>query len=266
MTSDTRPEVNVICMKWGSLYSSAYVNNLHQGVVRHLKRPHRFVCFTDDVDGIHNTIETAPLPDSGGTPSLRDSRWRKLSLFSSALVNLSGPALFLDLDVVIVGSLDVFFDYPGEVLMIRDDDPFRAKPLRKLNPRRDAFLASVGNSSVFRYEIGAHHYIYDSYRTNPDLAHRNYEISQQFQSAQLLERGYLRYWPSGLCVSFKNKCVTPRLRSFWQHPSIPEGTRIVVFAGTPKMADVLAGRGNRWYRRIGNVDWLRAAWDADNKS
>ena len=27
------------------------------------------------------------------------------------------------------------------------------------------------------------------------------------------------------------------------------------------MADVLAGRGGRWYRRIGDVTWLRRAWD-----
>ena len=43
----------------------------------------------------------------------------------------------------------------------------------------------------------------------------------------------------------------------------PPGARIVLFAGSPKMADVLAGRGGRWYRRIGNIDWLRAAWDGD---
>ena len=27
-----------------------------------------------------------------------------------------------------------------------------------------------------------------------------------------------------------------------------------------KMAEVLAGGGNRLHRRIGNVDWLRRAW------
>ena len=31
-------------------------------------------------------------------------------------------------------------------------------------------------------------------------------------------------------------------------------------AGEPKMSEVLAGGGHKWYRRIGNVDWLRAAW------
>ena len=40
------------------------------------------------------------------------------------------------------------------------------------------------------------------------------------------------------------------------------GARIVVFAGTPKMSDVLAGGGHRWYRRIGDVRWLHEAWSA----
>ena len=41
---------------------------------------------------------------------------------------------------------------------------------------------------------------------------------------------------------------------------VPEGARIVLFAGAPKMEDVFAGRGHKWYRRIGNIDWLRKAW------
>lgn len=251
-------------MKWGDRYSPAYVNNLHRGVSRHLNRPHRFVCFTDNIDGIDRHIETVPLPDFAAPEEIQDMRWRKLTLFSFQLADLCGPTLFLDLDVVIVGGLDIFFDHPGDVLMIRDDDLFRPKPLRKVNPQRDAFLALVGNSSVFRYEIGAYPYVLDTYRIHPRLAHHRYEISQQFQSAQLLRRGHLSYWPSDWCVSFKNKCVPPRLRSFWEHPVIPEGARIIVFAGSPKMDDVLAGRGSRWYRRIGNVEWLRNAWEHGN--
>jgi hypothetical protein len=51
------------------------------------------------------------------------------------------------------------------------------------------------------------------------------------------------------------------LKSYLADPTVPEGARIVVFAGTPKMSDVLAGGGHKWYRRIGNVDWLRRGWE-----
>ena len=91
-------------------------------------------------------------------------------------------------DLVVVGPLDDFFDLPGRFLIIRDDDLFRAKPLRRLNPARDRFLHSVGNSSVFRFEIGQHTYILDAYLADPKGAAERYEISQQFQSAQLVMR------------------------------------------------------------------------------
>ena len=252
--------VNVICMKWGKLYGPEYVNFLRAGVGRHLKRPFRFVCFTDDATGLRDDIQALPLPALGLPKGQGDLRWRKLAVFGERLHDLQGLTLFLDLDLVIVGPLDEFFELPGRFLIIRDDDLFRRKPLRKLNPARDRFLHSVGNSSVFRYEIGQHRYILDAYLADPKGAAERYEISQQFQSAQLAAHGDLAYWPSDWCVSFKNMCVPRGLRSYVADPAVPTGARIVVFAGTPKMSDVLAGGGHSWYRRIGDIGWLRRAW------
>ena len=252
--------VNVICMKWGKLYGPEYVNFLRAGVGRHLKRPFRFVCFTDDANGLRDDVQALPLPELGLPKGQGDLRWRKLAVFRKELYDLRGTTLFLDLDLVIVDSIDDFFELPGKFLIIRDDDLFRHKPLRKLNPARDRFLHSVGNSSVFRYDIGQHADILEAYLTDPAAATAAYEISQQFQSAQLARTGLLAYWPKGWCVSFKNDCVPRGPASFWRDPAVPAGAKIVVFAGTPKMSDVLEGGGHKWYRRIGNVDWLRRAW------
>jgi len=252
--------VNIICMKWGKLYGPEYVNHLRAGVRRHLVRSHRFVCFTDDGNGIGPDVEVLPIPDLGLAADQKDLRWRKLGVFRERLADLSGTTLFLDLDLVIVDALDPFFEHPGTFLIIRDDDLFRSKPLRRLNPARDRFLHMVGNSSVFRFEIGAHHYILDAYLADPQGAAERYEISQQFQSAQLAAHGHLAYWPRGWCVSFKNDCVPRGVASFRRDPAVPAGAKMVVFAGEPKMGDVLAGEGHKWYRRIGNVDWLHRAW------
>ena len=254
--------VNIICMKWGDLYGPEYVNNLHRGVKRHLARPHRFVCFTDDTEGLDPDIEVAPLPFLKMRAGETDLRWRKLSVFAANLANLSGPTLFLDLDLVIVADMGVFFDLPGEFLIIRDDDLFRSKPLRKINAKRDAFLSMVGNSSVFRFEFGKHPDILDSYLADPAKAARDYEHEQQFLSDYLFKRGKLTYWPSDLCVSFKNDCVPGFPQSFWKDPSLPRNARIVVFAGSPKMGEALNGGGQKWYRRIGDVRWLRDFWHA----
>jgi hypothetical protein len=260
MPATMQTPVNVICMKWGTLYGPEYVNFLRAGVGRHLKRPFRFVCFTDDAQGLRDDVQVFPLPELGLPKGERDLRWRKLAVFRRELQNLQGATLFLDLDQVVVGALDDFFALPGRFLIIRDDDLFRAKPLRKLNAARDRFLHSVGNSSVFRFEIGAHADILDAYLADPAAATAAYENEQEFLSGQLAAQGELAYWPKGWCVSFKNDCVPRGPRSYLADPTVPDGARIVVFAGTPKMSDVLAGGGHKWYRRIGDVRWLREAW------
>jgi hypothetical protein len=252
--------VNVICMKWGTMYGAAYVNHLRAGVARHLRQPHRFVCFTDDAGGLDPSIEAMPLPSLGLPTGHNDRRWQKLAVFAPQLADLRGTTLFLDLDLVVIDDLAPFFTEPGAFRIIRDDDLFRPKPLRRLRPARDRFLHAVGNSSVFRFEIGQHTYILDAYLADPAAATANYEISQQFQSAQLAAHGHLAYWPHGWCVSFKNDCVPRGLRSYLADPAPPAGARIVVFAGSPKMSEVLAGGGHRWYRRIGPAPWLQQAW------
>mgnify|MGYP003446081805 CR=1 FL=1 len=140
------PLVNIICMKWGTLYGPEYVNHLRAGVAKHLARPHRFVCFTDDTAGIDAAVETLPLPSLDLRAGERDLRWRKLAVFRAPLGDLAGQTLFLDLDLVVVDSLEPFFALPGAFHIIRDDDLFRAKPLRRLNATRDRFKATVGNS------------------------------------------------------------------------------------------------------------------------
>lgn len=253
--------VSILTMKWGTLYSADDVNRLAAQVRRHLQRPHRFICFTDDTSGLDPRIEALPLPELGLPEGHNDTRWRKLAIFRRDLAGLSGTALFLDIDLVVVDDLTPFFDLPGDFYIIRDDDLFRPKPLRKINPERDKFLHGVGNSSVFRFQIGQHTYILDAYLADPSAATQNYEISQQFQSTQLAKQGNLHYWPRGWCVSFKNDCVPRNFASYFRDPTLPPGAKIVLFAGAPKMEDVFAGRGHKWYRRIGNIDWLRRAWE-----
>lgn len=258
--------LKILTMKWGTLYSAQDVNRLAAQVARHLDRPHRFICFTDDPAGLDARVEPLPLPELGLPPGRGDTRWRKLALFRRDLggpgAPLSGTALFLDLDLVVLGDLGPFLDHPGDVCIIRDDDLFRPKPLRRINPARDRFLHMVGNTSVFRFVIGSHPEVLDRYLADPGAAADRYEHEQQMVSDILDGQGAMTYWPRDWCVSFKNHCVGRGPTSWLRDPACPPGARIVLFAGAPKMADVLAGRGGRWYRRIGNIDWLRRAWMA----
>lgn len=264
--NDARDPVLILTMKWGTLYSAEDVNRLHRQVRRNLSRPHRFICFTDDTTGFDDGVEAFPLPELQLPNGSVDTRWRKLSLFQRDLEGLTGTALFLDLDLIVVGELESFFATPGAFFILRDDDLFRPKPLRRLRPARDRFMHMVGNTSVFRFTIGAHPGVLDEYLADPVNSAQKYEHEQQLVSDHLDKRGLLSYWPRGWCVSFKNHCVGRGLRSFLRDPVCPKGAKIVLFAGNPKMGDVIAGAGGRWYRRIGNIDWLRKAWDGDGIS
>jgi len=259
VSSHSKPLL-VLCMKWGQAYGPEYVNRLKNGVARNLSYAYRFICFTDDATGIDAGIEIFPLPDLGLPPEHKDLRWRKLALLGKDVFGLQGTALFLDLDLVVVDRLEPFFDQPGKFLIIRDMDLFRSKPLRKLNPKRDRFLNMVGNSSVFRMEMGAHSDVLEEFISDPIAAQSTFKISQQFMSDALSRRGTLEYWPKQWCVSFKNDCIPRYWRSYFQDPFIPSGARIVVFAGNLKMGEVMRGGGSTLYRKIRSTDWLRSFW------
>ena len=98
-------DVQVVCVKWGNRYAPEYVNHLHNAVSRNLTIPHDFICVTEDSSNLNSNIIVLPLIDN----SLK-GWWQKLSLFKpNALENK--PTLFIDLDMVIVNSIDDFFTY-----------------------------------------------------------------------------------------------------------------------------------------------------------
>jgi hypothetical protein len=95
--------INIICLKWGKKYGPEYVNRLYSGVKRNTTVSFRFICFTDDSQGIWPQVETRPLPCSDQL----DSWWNKLYLFSRDLPIPQGETVFyIDLDTLITGNID----------------------------------------------------------------------------------------------------------------------------------------------------------------
>jgi len=76
--------LRVICVRWGDKFGDNYVNALRAGVERNLTIPHTFEC-------AHMEL---------GLPGF----WNKLGLFRPGFI--TGPTLYLDLDVVVMGNLD----------------------------------------------------------------------------------------------------------------------------------------------------------------
>ncbi len=105
----------------GRAYGPEWVNKLYGMVVRNTTWNVQFVCLTDNSHGIRKEVECLPLPalalDLRTHVNGRrdDPWWNKVSLYRKDLHDLSGMTLYLDLDVVIVSSIDDLFTYPGRL-------------------------------------------------------------------------------------------------------------------------------------------------------
>ena len=219
----------VVCMKWGDKYGSDYVNRLARMVQGHCSLDYRFVCFTDDAAGIGKDIETRALPPCELPDRPRHEAWRKLSLFGPGM-GISGTCLFLDLDLVVTGSLDAFFLHAGSFCIIHN----------WTHPSRH-----VGNSSVMRFEAGRHVDVFREFTRDPDGIASSYRNEQIFLSSRIREGTGLTWWPPEWCRSYKKHCIAPGIRRLFREPAIPEGCKIVVFHGRPNPPEA----AHRWVHR-----------------
>ena len=115
----TETPLTVTCFLWKDpefqhrhlfVYDAHYVNVLRSMLARHLTVPYEFVCCTDDPEGIDPEVRIVPLPDEAWNLGTYN---RKLYVFHPDAAEIFGPRiLMLDLDVVLVGSLDEISQRP----------------------------------------------------------------------------------------------------------------------------------------------------------
>lgn len=121
--------LTVVTWKWRALgqyrstFSPASVNALRRMVARHYARPHRFVCVTDDADGLDADVEIVPAwndfadlrsPHGGANPSC----YRRLRMFAQDIGDVLGSRFVsLDIDTVVVGDLAPLWDRPEDIVL-----------------------------------------------------------------------------------------------------------------------------------------------------
>ena len=265
----------VLCMKWGTRYGAGYVNRLQRGLQRHLRGEFQLVCFTDDASGVDPAVDCRPLPELPGVPEhLAVKPWRKLSLWRSDLgADLLGrDALVLDLDVVLTGPLDDFFAFqPGRYAVWR-------------NPTKPN--SGVGNTSVFRFNVGSHPEIFGRFVADPVGVHaREFRIEQELISARLGDGraakegrrpevaqnpfyaglGEQVFWPDGWCRSFKEELLPPWPQRWWRTAPLPAACKVVAFHGKPDPDEARDGTwpAKGWkklYKVCRPVGWIGENW------
>lgn len=217
--------VTVVCTKWGTLYGPEYVNALQHGVSRHLTRPHRFVCFTDEPDG----VEAECLPLSAMlTGKERDGLFAthgggiskgypNLMLFRRDFP-FKGRVLYLDLDVVIVGGLDPLLDYTQPFVAIWD------------------WWAKNWNGSVNLFTAGFRPSLWEQF---PPADLRSLCNGQDWLLRQVPDG---TQWPDAWMPSYKIHC----------QQGLPEFAKIVVFHGSPKPHEVTDPWVKEHWHGLGN--------------
>lgn len=241
---------NIVTLKWGSAYGAEYVNRLFHGVSRHLSGSFRFVCFTDDADGILPEVDTFAIPEIDLPEGPMTNGWRKLCLFRDTLP-IEGSCLFLDLDMIILDSIDDFFTYePGRIPIIHN----WVGGFRRLLGQRP----EVGNSSVFRFEANKTLHVYEQFLSESEWALKTFHPPQTYLTHCIRER--MVYWPEDWTRSFKRHCRPFFPLNLFMPPPKPR-TKIVVFHGRPNPDEAIAGFSDgKIHHRSLPAEWVREEW------
>jgi hypothetical protein len=216
---------SIICLKWGTKYSSHYVNVLYNMCKRHSLEDFDFICLTEDPTGLDSNIIVKALPIVELT-----GWWFKPFVFSRAL-GLKGTALFLDLDIVISSNIDKLwnFDSDAPFVIIRDF-------VRHKYPAHNKF-----NSSVFRYKVENFYWIWDHFLENKKIILSKYRGDQDFLFAILAKKATL--WPDQWIKSYKWEIRNKqdlifqkgkRMFGTLKNTMVEEECCISVFHGDPK--------------------------------
>ena len=227
----------IICMKWGKRYGSDFVNRLNSSIKRHTRRPTQFFCFTDDNSGINKDVLCKKLPEIKLPEKISFTPWRKLSVWQYPLNELKGDVLFLDLDLIITGNLDRFFDYkPGNYCVIENWTQIGQ---------------NIGNTSCFRFPIEKYDFIFKKFQKDPVKIWKLHHIEQIYLSHEIKDQNF---WPTEWCKSFKHNLLPKWPMRIWKPAMLPSETSIVAFTGKPDPDDVINGiwpvKKSQFYKKI----------------
>lgn len=217
----------IVCIHWGTKYGPTYINRLYSMVQRNITPPFRFVCFCDNDEGVREEVECQPLPEIGiELPTFKKGIWPKSRLWNKTLADLEGPFLFLDLDMVITGNLDGFFEYanPEDVVLAH-------------NPSN--LFERMGQTSVYRAPVGKLYPLLERFKKAPLEVAEEYGYEQRYVTRNA--PGGIKIWPKSWVRHFRRNCRRPFPLNYFLAPKLEKGTKIVIFPGGLEPQDAIDG-------------------------
>lgn len=198
--------LTVMCvLRSGGSYTPQAVEHLQCAVARNLSAAHRFVCLSDvPVDCERIALER----DWPGW-------WAKIELFRPGVI--TGPTLYLDLDTVIVGSIDRLSEFRHDFAIMRN-----------LN-------ASWMPGSAVMWFSGENvpTHVYTTFAENP--SHYMAQYADKSQGCYMGDQAFI--WDClDRRVAFLSDEVPGLIRSYRRHcaAGVPPGCALVAFGGSKK--------------------------------
>jgi hypothetical protein len=202
--------INIITVKWGTLYSADYVNKMYEMIKRHLTLPHTFYCLTEDDTGLDKNIKIKPLP-----LSKLQGWWYKAYAFKQNLFPDNHINFYIDLDSVITGNIDKFMTYkPTQFLGLRD-------LIYTKHPERIAF-----GSGIMRWANNRFQYIWTRLELNNGIADK-YQGDQDY--LYHYHANNIQFFPTEWSTSYKWEYVDGIRK---------KDSSIIVFHGHPRPHEV----------------------------
>jgi len=157
----------------------------------------------------------------------------------------------MDLDVVVTGGIDAFFEYqPRKMFVVMQNWTQEGQ--------------GIGNTSVFRFRVGCATHLQENLRARfGELLHK-YRNEQKFISHEIAD---MVYWPDDWCLLYKVHCVPTWPLNFFQKPSVPSGARVIAFPGSPNPHEAFLGQWpvksswKRLYKHTLPADWIARIWN-----
>lgn len=220
--------VSILWGDWCKPYGIEYVNKLYSMVKRHLSIPHDFICFTDrpnEIDFFTDNIDVRPL-DMPDWPL----NFKKLFLYKPGN-GLKGRIFYIDLDSVIIGSLDEMASYSGEFCGIAPFNPL-------LRHKHTA-------GGLLSFEAGYGEHIWDEVSNNLEYwVEKTKGGNERYVYKHLVEN------PDRWQDLYPGQLVSYRLSCRWKKEPPPDARFIAFYA-------VLRPH-------LATEKWIKEAWSIDS--
>ena len=238
--------LSIVVFKWNRIrtgmqlpssidqYGAEHVNILYHSIQRNTTVPHRFICVTNDYEGLHPDIEQRWLWDFcrelGGC-------YNRLYIFSDKIDQILGPRFItIDLDCVVTGNIDHILNRTDDFIINEYD----------IKANRHA-SHQYYNGGIIMMDAGARKQVWDEFdpKTTPQL------IQPRKDKVELV--GSDQAWISHILgpgeQTFDQKDGVYDFRKLDDKRKLPENAAIVMFPGE---RDPLTE-----YQRY---EWIRDHW------